>query len=366
MKLTLPFHKKNLHRNTLRQPERTGFLRFDPRGPHRKFKGDKPEYTVFDFDAESMAERKELSEQDCLPFRGNGRVTWINVGGLHEESVRNLCSHYGVHHLIIEDILNVGQRAKVEELGEDLYILMPMLLYKKQTAMIHEEQVSILMGRDFVISFQESGGLDAFNAVRERLRNGQIKLRSSGSEYLTYSLVDAIVDNYFEAIEQLFDRGERLEDQILEGKKKDPLTAITLLRREVMTLVRAIIPVNEVMNEMVSSENPLLVRKNDRYWRDVRDHARQASDYGDSLRDSIRNLRELHTSQINTRMNEVMKVFTMVATLLAPATVIGGIYGMNFDVIPIAHNPYGFWIMLVVMIAIPAIMLLWFRRKGWI
>lgn len=357
---------KNVQKALLKRPPKYAFPRFDPRRPLRKFKGDKPVYAVFDYDAESLAERRELSEQDCIPFRGNGRITWINVGGLHDESVRSLCNHYNIHHLVIEDILNVGQRAKVEELGEDLYILLPMLIYNKDTAMIHEEQVSILLGRDFVISFQENEGMDAFNAVRERLRNGQKKLRSSDSEYLAYILVDAIVDNYFEAIEQLFDRSERLEDQILDGRKKDPLTAITLLRREVMTLVRAIIPVNEVMNELVSSENSLLRSKNTRYWRDVRDHTRQASDYGDSLRDAIRNLRELHTSQINTRMNEVMKVFTMVATLLAPATVIGGIYGMNFDVIPIAHNPFGFWIMIGIMFAIPALMLLWFRRKGWI
>jgi len=345
---------------------RATFPRFDPRRPIRKFEGDKPVYNVFDFDAESLGERKELSEQDCLPFRGNGRVTWINVGGLHEASVRSICTHYKVHHLVVEDILNVGQRAKIEELGEDLYILLPMLIYKQETAMIYVEQVSILMGRDYVISFQEKEGLDAFNAVRERLRNGQQKLRSSGPEYLTYTLVDAIVDNYFEAIEQLFDRGERLEDQMLEQRKKNPLAAITLLRREVMTLVRAIIPVNEVMNELVSSENPLLNHRNERYWRDVRDHARQASDYGDSLRDSIRNLRELHSSEINTRMNEVMKVFTMVATLFAPATVIGGIYGMNFEKIPLSKDPYGFWIMVGIMIAIPMLMLYWFRRKGWI
>lgn len=366
MRLILPFNKDHKRNGVLNTPPRLAFSRFDPRRPLRQFKGSKPVYTVFDFDAENLAERKELSEQDCLPFRGNGRVTWINVGGLHPESVHKLCAHYDIHHLIIEDILNVGQRAKLEELGEDLYILMPMLIYNTDTARIHEEQVSILVGRDFVISFQENEGLDAFNQVRERLRNGQQKLRSSGSEYLAYTLVDAIVDNYFEAIEQLFDRGERLEDQILEGEKKDPLTAITLLRREVMTLVRAVIPVNELMNEMVSSENPLLSRNNERYWRDVRDHALQASDYGDSLRDTIRNLRELHTSQMNTRMNEVMKVFTMVATLLAPATVIGGIYGMNFEALPLANQAHGFWIMLSIMIVIPTLMLIWFKRKGWI
>lgn len=358
--------QKNLRKLLGNSAEMPG--RFNPARPVDPAKSlrDEPSlYTVFDYDQTNIEERKTLAEQDCQPYRDSGRITWINIDGLHKEEVERLCAHYKIHYLVVEDILNVGQRAKMDELGECIYLLLPMLVYNKDTGMVDEEQLSILQGKDFVISFQEDARRDAFNSVRDRLRKGNQKLRSSDSEYLSYSLVDAIVDNYFEVIEQLHARARRLEDKMMEAKRSQPLNDISLLRREVMKLVTAIMPVRELINEIVSSESPMLSEANDKYWRDVRDHIFQASDYADSLRDAVRNLQDLHMTQMNTRMNEVMKVFTMVTTLLAPATVIGGIYGMNFHDIPLAENPEGFWIMVGIMLTIPLLMLIWFRRKGW-
>lgn len=354
-------------------PEWTGLLErrrhITPYNPsHQESVRKVPEhtiYTVFDYSAGYLDERRVLSETACKEFRDSGRVTWINADGLIPAEVEKLSTHYGIHALVVEDILSIGQRAKMDEIGEVIFGLLPMVYYNEDTGMVETEQVSIVLGKDFVISFQEDPERDVFNPIRERLRHNNAKIRSSNAEYLCYCLIDSIVDSYFGVIEKLSDRVEKLEDALLQQKRRVTMSHISLLRREVMLLVRSILPVRDLVNGFVRSENDLLSDNNQKYWKDVQDHIIQANDYAENLREMLVNLQDLFMSQINMRTNEVMKTFTIITVLLAPATVIGGIFGMNFDVIPLAHHQLGFYALVSLMFVIPLFMLLWFKRKGW-
>jgi len=322
-------------------------------------------YRVFEYDAEHIEECTLPDEQAATRAVGDKHVTWINVDGLKKSEVDHLAGHFGIHPLLVEDILNTGQRAKMDEIGATMFALLPMLYYNAHTGMVNAEQVSLVLGRGWVISFQEDEEQDVFDPVRDRLRVGNAKLRSTGADYLLYALLDVVVDSYFAIIERLADRAEVIEEALLEGRRRITNAHIALLRREVNTVARALLPVREMINGFVRSENSLLDDANEKYFKDVLDHISQALDYVDSVRDGLSTLQDLMMSQLNMRTNDVMKVFTLVTTLLAPATVIGGIYGMNFERIPLASHPYGFWIIVSVMLSIPLFMLVWFKRKGW-
>lgn len=322
-------------------------------------------YSVYTYSADFFEEKKSTSQLVCDQEKDPYKVTWINMDGLKKNEVEELCTMYGVHSLLVEDILGVGQRAKMDEIEDVIFCLLPMLYYNDDTGMIETEQVSIVLGTNFVLSFQEDPERDVFNPVRNKLRRGELKLRKNSADYLCYSLIDVIVDSYFSIIEKLNDRVERLEDSLLLNKEKSALLKISILRREVMLLRRSIFPVRDLLSGIVRSENEVLEEKNEKYFKDVLDHITQANDYVENNRDMLLNLQDLSMSQINTRLNEVMKVFTLLATLMAPATVIGGIFGMNFDVIPLTHQARGFYITVTLMIVIPILMMFWFKRKGW-
>ncbi|HTN46174.1 MAG TPA: magnesium/cobalt transporter CorA [Flavipsychrobacter sp.] len=322
-------------------------------------------YTVYTYNEDHFEEHKFTNEDQCERYKRPDRVTWINVDGLKKKEVENLCASYDIHSLLVEDILSVGQRAKMDEIGDIIFCLLPMLYYNEGTGAIETEQVSIVLGKHFVLSFQEDPERDVFDPVRTKLRIANPKLRANTADYLCYSLIDVIVDSYFAIIEKLNERVERLEDALLLNKERNALTKISILRREIMLLRRSIMPVRDLVNGIVKSDNEVLEERNEKYFKDVLDHITQANDYVENHRDMLMNLQDLSMSQINTRLNEVMKVFTLLATLMAPATVIGGIFGMNFDVIPLAHHVSGFYITVGLMIVIPLVMLVWFKRKGW-
>lgn len=347
---------------TTREPRKT----FNPaREPADRTPPEKTVYTIFDYDASRLNEQTLPDAEACTAYAADKRVTWMNVDGLKKGEVEQLARRFRIHPLLVEDILNTGQRAKMDEIGDTMFCIVPMLYYNLDTAMVDAEQVSIVLGKGWVISFQEDEEQDVFEPVRERLRVGNTKLRSSAADYLGYALLDVIVDSYFAIIEKLRHRADVIEEALLEGRRRITNAHIALLRREVTTVSRALLPVRDVVNGFVRSENELLEEANEKYFKDVHDHIAQAIDYADSLRDQLSTLQDLLMSQLNSRTNDVMKVFTMVTTLLAPATVIGGIYGMNFEHIPLAKNPEGFWFIVALMLSIPLLMLIWFKRKGW-
>lgn len=320
--------------------------------------------TLFSYNADHLDD-KRLQAPLLHPFPEN-RVSWLNIEGINQEQIQKQAAAFNIHPLLIEDILNVGQRAKMDEINNLVFCILPMLYYNENTGVVDSEQVSLVLVPHGVLSFQEEAERDPFDPIRSRLRNNEGgKLRSSGPDFLLYNLLDVIVDAYFGVIERLDQRAELLEDQILEDTRGGASAKVALLRREILTVIRAISPVREVINGLLRSESPLMQDHNEKYFKDVLDHILHAIDGAESMRDATSTLLELTFNQVNMRTNDIVKVFTIITTLLAPATVIGGIFGMNFDVIPLSHQREGFFLMVALMLVIPILMLIWFRRKGW-
>lgn len=325
-----------------------------------------PVYSVFDYDERGYEEKKDIPYADCTKYIDSDRVTWINVDGIKKSEVEKLCLTYGVHHLLVEDIISSGQRAKMDDSENVIFTLLPMLYYNEETEQVEGEQVSIVLGQNYVLSFQEDPTRDVFDPIRERIRTNGSRIRKGTSDYLCYALIDIIVDSYFNIIERISERIERLEDALLlQQREQATLAKLTILRREVMVMRRSILPVRELVHSFIRSESELLEEEHEKYYKDVLDHITQANEYTENHRDMVMNLQDLSMSQINLRMNEVMKVFTLLATLMAPATLIGGIFGMNFEVIPLSHQQDGFYITVALMLIIPLLMLIYFKRKGW-
>jgi magnesium transporter len=322
-------------------------------------------YTVFDYNATDLNETIEANGEACNRFHKNGNITWINIDGLRQEEVQRLCKHYDVHELVVEDIMSRNERPKMDEIENVIFCVLPMMYFNQSTGDVEMEQVSLVLGNDFVLSFQEEAERDVLDTVRRHLRVENSKIRQRKSDYLLYSILDVIVDSYFGVLEQIGDRLDTLEDTLLRRQNASLLNRISGLRRDVALLRRAILPVRELVAHFVRSDSKLLEERNEKYFRDVLDHTIQATDFMENHREMVMNLQDLYMNQINLKMNEVMKVFTMVATLLAPATVIGGIFGMNFDVIPMRHQGAGFWLAVGAMLIIPMLMLVWFKRRGW-
>lgn len=322
-------------------------------------------FSIFTYNADHVEERQSWDVDACRITHSDARITWVNVDGLNPAEVERLCNHYGVHPLLLEDILSLNERPKVEESGGVIFCVLPMIFYNRDGNCIEAEQVSLVLGNDFVLSFQEEPERDLFDPVRRSLRDAGSKLRERRSDYLLYTLLDLIVDGYFVVLERLSERLESLEDTLLRVQTKRQLAQISALRRDVSRMRRAIQPVRELVAHFVRSDSPLLDERTEKYFRDVQDHSIQAYDFVESQRDMLMNLQDLYMNQINLKMNEVMKMFTLLATLMAPATVIGGIFGMNFDVIPLAHQSAGFWFAVGGMLLIPLGMILWFRSRRW-
>ncbi len=320
---------------------------------------------VFDYTPSSIEEFEFEAISQCLGFRDNHNISWINIDGLRKDDVEAISSHFNIHYLITEDILSVGQRPKMDEMDNILYCLLNMLYFNEQKGSVETEQISIVLGSDFVITFQEDANRDVFNSIRSKLKIAQTKLRSSGADYLCYSLIDMIVDHYFSVMEKLSERIELLEEEIIRIGNTRSLARINSLRKELIVLKRNVSPVRDLVNGFVRSDSSLLEEKTIKYFKDVHDHILQANDMVENYRDMMLNMQDLYLNKANLKMNEVMKVMAIVTCLMAPATVIGGIFGMNFENIPLLHKETGFYIAMCFMLIIPLWMLWVFRKRGW-
>lgn len=321
--------------------------------------------TVFDYNDKTVDEYKLEKPEDSFPFLSNDKISWINIDGVVKADVEKIATHFGIHSLITEDILSTGQRPKTDEVEGVFYCLLNMLYFNAQHASVETEQVSIVLGQNFVITFQEDPDRDVFNPIRERLRMHNSKLRQRGADYLCYTMLDIIVDSYFLVMEGLGDRIEDVEEQVIRASDTLSLAKITQLRKELIILKRNIGPVRDMIANIIRSESNLLDERTTKYFKDVYDHIAQAYDLCENYRDIMVSTQDLHINNVNLRMNEVMKVLAIVTCLLAPATVIGGIFGMNFDRIPLLHNEWGFYISVGVMLLIPVWMLRLFKKRGW-
>jgi len=322
--------------------------------------------TVLDFSEEQFEEKQVKDISECFPFKDTPTVTWINIDGLHDTGViGKICEHYGVHPLIQEDILHTGQRPKTEDFQSYIYIVLNMLSADKSATSVLSEQVSIILGSNFVISFQEKEG-DVFDNVRERIRSAKGRIRKMGPDYLAYALIDAVVDNYFAILEYFGERIEGLEENLLANPDPHTLQSIHGLKREMIFLRKSVWPLREVISALQRGDNDIFKETTQIYLRDIYDHTIQVIDTVETFRDMISGMLDTYLSSISNRMNEVMKVLTIIATIFIPLTFIAGIYGMNFDKMPELKWAFGYPLALALMLAVGLLMVFYFRKKKWL
>lgn len=332
--------------------------------PHRE-DSKEIKISVHDYNASSFQTKELSSVEECFVFLDTDTVSWINIDGIRKADVEAICNHFNIHPLIQEDILSMNQRPKMDEMENILFCLLNMLYFNADQSTVEQEQISIVVGKNFLLSFQEDASRDVFNALREKLKLNHSRLRQGGADHLCYTMLDMIVDHYFLVMEKLGERIEELEEEVVRSSSTRSLAAINHLRKELIVLKRNMAPVRELVNGFIRSDSELLDDRSTKYFKDVYDHIVQAHDLSENYRDMMINMHDLYLNNVNLKMNEVMKVMAIVTCLLAPATVIGGIFGMNFDTIPWLHNPYGFFGAVAVMLIIPFGMLYMFRKRGW-
>lgn len=339
-------------------------LSVNPTIPSERTDATHIDISVFNYDASVLEENKHQTIKELLQYKTKSGIVWINIDGIKKADIEEVCQEFSIHTLLLEDILSVGQRPKTDEVEGVLYCLLNMLYFNNEKKTVETEQVSIVLGGNYVISFQEDATRDVFNPIRLRLKSTKSQLRQRTADYLLYSMIDLIVDNYFLVMEKLGEQIELLEEEVAKRSNKRSLARINQLRKELIVLKRNIAPVRDLVGSIIRSESELLEDRTTKYFKDVYDHITQAFDLSENYRDVMMSIQDLYLSNVNLKMNEAMKIMAVVTSLLAPATVIGGIFGMNFDIIPISHHPKGFYIAIAMMVFSPVLMLSWFRRKG--
>lgn len=320
---------------------------------------------VYDYDEMDLKEFRSTNVDECLHFKTSNRLSWINIDGLRKTEVEKVCDHYGVHYLLIEDILSINQRPKMDEVEGVMFCLLNMLYFNETKKTVETEQISIVLGKEFVLSFQEDASRDVFDPLRNKLKMAKSQIRLRSADYLLYAMLDLIVDNYFLVMEKLGEQIEYLEEDVVRRSNTRTLARINQLRKEQIILKRNIAPVRDLISSIIRSESDLLEDSTTKYFKDVYDHIVQAYDLSENYRDIMMSMQDLYISNVNLKMNEVMKVMAIVTSVLAPATVIGGIFGMNFDVIPYSHHEWGFYFAVALMLLVPMWMLWAFRKRGW-
>lgn len=340
-------------------------LRVNPTVMHERTAPVHPEIYQIDYDTGHYAYRRLQQVEEALSDTETPHIRWINVDGLDKAGVEKLCAHFNVHLLTVEDILSHGQRPKMDEINGLVFCLMSMMYYNEETKAVETEQVSLVLGKRFVLTFQEMPEKDVFQAIRDKLKVPESKLRQNGADFLFYALIDAIVDHYYLVMEKLGEHIELIEEEVIRSPNSRSLAHITQIRKEMIVLKRNIAPVRELISGILRSDTDLIEVRTEKYFKDVYDHIIQANDLAENYRDMVINLQDVYLSNVNLKLNEVMKVMAIVTCLLAPATVIGGIFGMNFDRIPLLHNQWGFYISVSIMLIVPVAMIVLFKRRGW-
>ena len=322
--------------------------------------------TVIDYDEGSFQEKQVPKIEDCFEFKKTPTVSWINIDGLHDiEIIEKIGKHYDFHPLVLEDILHTGQRPKFEDLESYIFIVLMMPRFDDESQAIISEQVSLVLGSNYVISFQENIG-DVFEQIRERIRNAKGRIRKMGSDYLMYTLLDAIVDSYFGILEKLGEKIESMEEKLVSDPTEKMLQHIHNMKREMIYLRKSVWPLRELINGVERSESDLIQDTTGAYLRDVYDHTIQVIDTVESFRDMVSGMLDIYLSSISNRMNAVMKVLTIIATIFIPLTFVAGIYGMNFENMPELKWRYGYFGVWIIMLIITGCMLFYFRRKKWL
>ncbi len=335
-------------------------------------KTEKVKITLFRFNEVHVEEKEVDSVSECIEFckslKDFSLITWINVDGLHDiELIHQLGDAFGVHPLIQEDILNTDQRPKLEDFGEYIYLVLKMLSHRKEkNHSIFIEQVSFILKPGLVISFQEEKTQDVFEPVRDRIRNSKGLIRKMGSDYLMYSLMDAIVDHYFIILENMEEQIEGIEKAFLSSQPNHTLEHIHHLKKEMIILRKAVWPLRDVLGTLGREGSALIQSTTQMYVRDIYDHTVQVIEVIESFRDIISEMLEVHLSRLSHRMNSVVKVLTMITTVFMPLSFMAGVYGMNFRHMPELDWKWGYPSVLGVMVIATIGMLIYFKKKKWV
>jgi len=334
--------------------------------PAPEKKSAKSRITLIAYDQDHYLKREIASIDEALPLKDSPSVTWINIDGLHDIAlIESIGRQFGIHPLTQEDIVNLGQRPKAEDFDDYIYIVFKMLSYRDGMDQIESEQVSLILGSNFLISFQEVPG-DVMAPVRERIEKGKGRIRKAGCGYLAYALIDSVVDHYFLVLEAFGEKIEALEAELLSDPTPNSLQHLYAMKRDVIFFRKQVWPIREMLNRLVKEESPLIDKSVDVFISDVYDHTIQIIDTIESFRDLMAGLLDIYLSTISNRMNAIMKMLTIMATIFIPLTFIAGIYGMNFDYMPELKWHWAYPTLWAIFISIFVGMLAWFKHKKWL
>lgn len=320
---------------------------------------------VLDYNAEVCKTSPIQKVEEIVSFKESQTVSWLNINGLHDvDLIQKVGNVFDVHPLILEDILNTDQRPKLEIYDTYLFAVLKMITFEKSSRKLRHEQISLILGKNYVITFQENGA-DIFNPLRERIIQYKGRIRKQGADYLLYALMDVIIDNYFLALEEIGDLIEELENRVLAHPEKAVVEQIHRLKNELLSFRRVIWPLREVISNLIRDETLLIQSSTDPFLKDLYDHTVHVADSVDTFRDMVSGLLDVYLSNISNHMNEVMKVLTIIATIFIPLSFIAGIYGMNFEFMPELTWRWAYFALWGLIIGIASLMLYYFRKKGW-
>jgi magnesium transporter len=323
--------------------------------------------TITDYDETGIHEKEVRTVDECRSFKDLPSVTWVQMVGLQDIKIlEELGAVFGLHPLTLEDILNTDQRPKMEDFGEYIYVVLKNF-YSEGTPEkdILPEQISIVLGKGFIISFQERESA-LFKPIAERIATGKGRLRKSGADYLAYSLIDTIVDQYFGILETLGEKIETEEEALMNNPSSETLQAIQHLKRKMLLLRKSVWPLRETVNSLGRTESALIHESSGVYFRDIYDHTIQVIDTIETFRDMLSGMLDIYLSSVSNRMNEIMKVLTIIATIFMPLTFLAGVYGMNFKYMPELEWPWGYFMVWMIMIVTAGLMMIYFRKKTWL
>jgi magnesium transporter len=323
-------------------------------------------FSIIDYGVDYFHRHAAPEIEDCVKNAAADTVRWINISGIHDvAAIGRLQGAFGIHPLVLEDIVNTGHRPKIDDYDDYVFIVFKMLYSEPGKPAVKHEQVSLIVGNGYVISLQEVG-LDIFDPLRERIKLGRGRIRTQGSDYLAYTLLDTVVDHYFKVLEELGERIEDLEDTVIQAPVPETLAEIQDLKREMLHIRTSLWPMREVIGTLLRGESKVIGKKVNLYFRDVYDHTIHAIDTVELFRDMLSAILDIYLSSVGNKMNEVMKVLTVMATIFIPMTFLAGVYGMNFDYMPELHwkSAYpAFWLLMVVILIG---MVIFFKRNKWL
>lgn len=321
---------------------------------------------LIDYDEDNAVRKVDITPNACAPYIGTNTVSWMDIQGLGSETVlKQVGDIFNLHPLLLEDVVNVPQRPKLEDYNNQLLVISQMVRLKEDESGFDTEQVSFVLGKRYLLSFQEEELQDCFEIVRDRIRTSQGRVRKSGADYLTYLLLDTIIDGYFPVVEHYEDRIEALEDMIISNPDRDTMQEIYDVRRELLALRRLIWPMRNVLHLLMRDHHGIVSDEVQIYFRDSYDHVIQILEIIEAYRELAASLMDVYMSTMGNKLNEIMKFLTVISTIFIPLTFIVGVYGMNFENMPELKGEWSYFLVWLVMLAVAGGLIFYFWRKGW-